>query len=297
MIILNLNVHKFDGGSEKLGNCLEFFCKYVAEKKPDIVVLQECKNVKALKEKLVNDYIVIYPCEFDVDSENGYSITVMFVKKDRWKLVEKPSHLEVREYRWVEIEDNQYSILGVHIPAEKSRKNYSGILKKLRNGEKISKGEMKKLAEITDPVKSLEYGLTELKALDSARMLDSLLINSLNRMEENKKVIVIGDMNANFKRDYCNVNSDRLNLLKHLYAGGRYIFDAWERCIKHEKAYIIGKDSKAVLCSDENKFTFENKTHIDYAFYSSDIKINKMVIDDTTLQFTDHSALLLYIYD
>lgn len=313
MVILNLNVNEFIGSSRKSGNSAESFCKYLNEKSPDILVLQECKNVKALKEKLINDYMVIYPCEFDVYSENSYSITVIFVKNQNWRLVDKPNHLEVRPYRWVEIEYLEYSILGVHIPAEEGRKKYSEILKKLKNGEKIYKKEIKRLEDITDPVNSLNLGKDELKTLDSARMLDSVIINCLERIKEGKKVIVLVDMNPCIpkkndtdkekkQKEAFKMNSDRLEILRHLYIGKTYMFDAWERCVKHNKAFTIGVDGRKVMFKEKvedcrNHRTYVSGTHIDYAFYSSNIDIYQMIIDETTLSFTDHCALLLHIND
>lgn len=312
MVILNLNVHEFAGGNVKSGNSLDYFCEYIGEKSPDILVLQECKNVKALKEKLINDYMAIYPCEFDI-SENSYSITVIFVKKDDWMLAHKPNHLEVRPYRWVEIENLEYSILGVHIPAEERRKNYSDILIKLKNGEKINKKEIKRLSKIDDPINSLKFGKDELKALDSARMLDSVLINCLKRIKEGKRVIVLGDMNPCIpkkndtdkekkQKEVFTMNSDRLEILRHIYIGKTYMFDAWERCVKRNKAFTIGVNGNKVrfesLVEDcRNQRTYVSGTHIDYAFYSSNIDINQMIIDENTLRFTDHCALLLYIND
>ncbi|PYG86784.1 exonuclease III [Ruminiclostridium sufflavum DSM 19573] len=101
------------------------------------------------------------------------------------------------------------------------------------------------------------------------------------------KVIIIGDMNVYEK----GTNSKK----KFYELIDKGLEDLWRKSVINNKAFIINEDSIERKCDDKDKLTYKNITRIDYALGVSDITISKMIIDDSTLKFTDHSALLLYI--
>ncbi len=76
------------------------------------------------------------------------------------------------------------------------------------------------------------------------------------------------------------------------------ILDAWEYCVNKKKAYVIkNKNGRRVeqSCNTIDKDTFILGTRIDYALCSSDIVIEKMIVDDKVREFTDHSAIRLVV--
>lgn len=262
MLLLNVNMKKFlkKDVEKKL---IEYIERLAIA--PDIIVMQECPYKRIKDIDFQNKYTIHCPSSFNKDKHEKWMTTVILTKNKvennvetvEWKLINEPDHLEyVRNLRWIEIGNKNYSILGVHIPQDEDHDS--------------------------------------LESLDSIRMLDSVIINTLNRMQKGKKVIIVGDMNANPEKS--SPNNDRLDILKHISANQISMFDAWETCVAKENAYVINKKGK-ISCGNMRQPTFNGITHIDYALCSSNIIIAEISIDEQTLDFTDHCAIILKVED
>lgn len=157
--------------------------------------------------------------------------------------------------RWVELKYRDYAILGVHIP----------------------QGEFETYSKQIKPV----------------LFWDSIIIDSIKNLQNNNKVIVIGDLNTNI--DVDSTNTQRMEILKKLCIKDKRIIDAWEQCVDDEKSFTVNNESKEELCRSVDKDTFVAKSRIDYALCSNDIDFKKMIVDDRTRDFTDHSAIKIVV--
>lgn len=157
--------------------------------------------------------------------------------------------------RWIELQYKNHAILGVHIPQG-------------------------------------EYG-TYTKGIRPVLFWDSIIIDSIEKMKNNNKLIVIGDLNTNIKK--ISTNTQRMEILKSISIENKRIIDAWEYCFNHQKSYIINGGDEEKLCRMIDKDTFVAGTRIDYAFCSNDIFLEKIIVDDRARGFSDHSAIKIQV--
>lgn len=118
MRILTLNMNMFNMQIDDSFN--HFLNKYA----PDVAIIQECRFTKISK---IDNYSIINPNQYELEKiiDGRYYITVAFCKGKTWKRIKEDNSTKYG-YRYVKIqamsqsEKNNWSILGVHIPAEKT---------------------------------------------------------------------------------------------------------------------------------------------------------------------------------
>lgn len=199
----------------------------------------------------------------------------------------KDTHIIYTPYNY---EDKQRRFMSTIIIAKKEYKIKKEPIEKIKeflrwNEVEINKDKNLKILGVHMPINEQE-----------------MFKDIINYAEENlksaneKPFIIMGDMNANPKVE--SLNNEYLNKLKKKSYNGIKIIDAWEYATdkNNEKAYVIDENNK------NNNYdylypTFLTGTHIDYIFTSSNIEIEEVIIDNRTLNFTDHKAVIIKIKD
>lgn len=255
-------------------NLINEFISFISMQNADIIAIHEFDNKLnsnrvsnflegvGVNDKSENGYTIIYPMNSSGEKWcSGGSISLMLVSNRIMNDISQkrgPKEIEDKKNcykwaKWIEIEYGDFSIITVHVPIGN---------------------------ELNRPIR-----------LDSVLFWDAIHRRVLKRMNENKKVVVIGDMNVNPK--VLTTSTYKVELLKHICVKNRNIVDAWEYCIENGKSFIVNAENRELKSNKINKDTTIFGTRIDYAFCSSDINIKKMVINDKAREITDHSAIKL----
>ena len=133
MRILTLNMKMFN---LQIDNS---FYSFLEEYKPDIAIIQECRYTKISR---ITNYSIVKPNQYEEDEkiDGRHVITMALCKEDIWNRV-KVQKLKSYGRCYVEIktqkrnENNDWSILGVHIPTDinENRRELSNLISAIKN--------------------------------------------------------------------------------------------------------------------------------------------------------------------